>query len=204
MLAPLTRIRDATSKATSGHLSHRIHLKGRTDEFRELADAFDVMLERVEAQVAEGQRFAANASHELRTPLSITRTVLEVARADPDRDATAAFNQLEAVNDRAIALTEALLLFSRAERRVFLSEAVDLSRRRGGHRDAPPPGRAPGHLHLDRRLYHPCVRVPDAHRTDRNEPRPHCHCPQCSGRHSPRYNHTNLLKQRPRPSDIVR
>ncbi|WP_370582509.1 hypothetical protein [Plantibacter sp. VKM Ac-2880] len=108
----------------------------------------------------------------------MTRTVLEVALAAPDRDATAVFNQLEAVNDRAIALAEALLLFSRAERRVFLSEPVDLfPRHRGGHRDAPPPGRAPGHLHLDQRLHHPCVWVPDAHRTDRNEPRPQCHCP---------------------------
>jgi len=65
MLAPLGRITDATRMAATGSLSHRIQLPGRTDEFRELADAFDTMLARVEAHVAEQQRFAANASHEL-------------------------------------------------------------------------------------------------------------------------------------------
>src|SRR4051794_12225690 len=66
MLAPLTRIPDATRLAATGSLSHRIELEGRQDEFRELADSFDTMLARLEAHVAEQQRFAANASHELR------------------------------------------------------------------------------------------------------------------------------------------
>src|SRR5919204_5772128 len=61
MLAPLTRITDATRMAADGSLSHRIQLPGRRDEFRELADAFDTMLARLEAHVAEQQRFAANA-----------------------------------------------------------------------------------------------------------------------------------------------
>ena len=64
MLAPLARITDATRTAATGSLAHRIQLPGRRDEFRELADAFDAMLERLEAHVAEQQRFAANASHE--------------------------------------------------------------------------------------------------------------------------------------------
>ena len=85
MLAPLTRITDATRTATTGSLSHRIRLPGRRDEFRELADAFDAMLARLETQIAEQQRFAANASHELRTPLAITQTLLDVARKDPNR-----------------------------------------------------------------------------------------------------------------------
>ena len=59
MLAPLTRITDATRLAAGGSLSHRILLEGRDDEFRELADAFDAMLARLEAHVAEQQRFAA-------------------------------------------------------------------------------------------------------------------------------------------------
>ena len=49
MLAPLTRITDATRTAATGSLAHRIRLPGRNDEFRELADAFDAMLARLEA-----------------------------------------------------------------------------------------------------------------------------------------------------------
>ncbi|MFE7646624.1 sensor histidine kinase [Streptomyces phaeoluteigriseus] len=127
ILAPLTRIRDATSMATNGSLSHRIRLPGRKDEFRELADAFDTMLARLEAHVAEQQRFAANASHELRTPLAISKALLDVARTDPNSDADEVIDRLHAVNTRAIHLTEALLLLSRANQRSFTREPVDLS-----------------------------------------------------------------------------
>ncbi|MEU9440896.1 HAMP domain-containing sensor histidine kinase [Streptomyces sp. NPDC048304] len=127
MLAPLTRITDATRLATNGSLSHRIRLPGRKDEFRELADAFDAMLARLEAHVAEQKRFAANASHELRTPLAISKALLDVARTDPDRGTGEIIDRLHTVNARAIDLTEALLLLSRAEQRSFTREPVDLS-----------------------------------------------------------------------------
>jgi two-component system sensor histidine kinase VanS len=127
MLAPLTRITDATRMAATGSLSHRIQLEGRGDEFRELADAFDDMVARLEAHVAEQQRFAANASHELRTPLAVTQTLLDVARKDPNRDNGELVDRLRAVNARAIDLTEALLLLSRADQRNFTREDVDLS-----------------------------------------------------------------------------
>jgi len=127
MLAPLTRITDATRLAAAGSLSHRIELEGRQDEFRELADSFDAMLARLEAHVAEQRRFAANASHELRTPLAITQTLLDVARNDPNRDTDKLVDRLHAVNTRAIDLTEALLLLSRADQRSFIPVPVDLS-----------------------------------------------------------------------------
>ncbi len=127
MLAPLTHITDATRMAATGSLSHRIDLEGRQDEFRELADAFDTMLARLEAHIAEQQRFAANASHELRTPLAITQTLLEVARNDPNRDNGELVDRLHDVNTRAIDLTEALLLLSRADQGSFTRERVDLS-----------------------------------------------------------------------------
>jgi two-component system sensor histidine kinase VanS len=127
MLAPLTRITEATRIAATGSLSHRIALEGRQDEFRELADSFDAMLARLEAHIAEQQRFAANASHELRTPLAITQTLLDVARNDLNRDTGELVDRLHAVNVRAIDLTEALLLLSRADQRSFTREHVDLS-----------------------------------------------------------------------------
>jgi len=126
MLAPLTPITDATRMAAKGSLSHRIELDGRQDEFRELADSFDAMLARLEAHVAEQQRFAANASHELRTPLAITQTLLDVARKDLN-GSSELINRLHDVNSRAIDLTEALLLLSRAGQRSFAREPVDLS-----------------------------------------------------------------------------
>jgi two-component system sensor histidine kinase VanS len=127
MLAPLTRITDATRLAATGSLAHRIWLPGRRDEFRELADAFDTMLARLEAHLAEQQRFAANAAHELRTPLAITQALLDVARNDLHRDNRRLLDRLHVVNTRAIDLTEALLLLSRADQRSFARAPVDLS-----------------------------------------------------------------------------
>ena len=127
MLAPLTRITDATRTAGTGSLSHRIALPGRRDEFRDLADAFDDMLARLETHVAEQQRFAANASHELRTPLAITQTLLDVARNDPNRENSELVERLHHLNARAIDLTEALLLLSRFDQKSFTPEHVDLS-----------------------------------------------------------------------------
>src|SRR4029453_19287452 len=127
MLAPLARIADATRTAASGSLAHRIRMEGPKDELRELADAFDAMLARLEAHVAEQQRFAANASHELRTPLAITQTLLDRARNDQNRDTGELVDRLHAVNTRAIDLTEALLLLSRADQRSFTREHGDLS-----------------------------------------------------------------------------
>src|SRR6266516_1546946 len=92
------------------------------------------MLARLEAHVAEQQRFAAeqqrfaaNASHELRTPLAVTQTLLDVARKDANHDHGELVDRLHAVNTRAIDLTEALLLLSRADQRSFTPEQVDLS-----------------------------------------------------------------------------
>ena len=127
MLAPLTRITEATRVAANGALSHRIRLPGRNDELRELADSFDSMLERLETHVAEQRRFAANASHELRTPLATTQALLDVARNDPNRDTSELVARLRVVNTRAIDLTEALLLLSRTDQRSFTREHVDLS-----------------------------------------------------------------------------
>src|SRR5207253_172847 len=84
-------------------------------------------LARLEAHVAEQQRFAANASHELRTPLAIAQTLLDVARKDPNGDTGELVDRLHAVNTRAIDLTEALLLLSRADQRSFPRGHVDLS-----------------------------------------------------------------------------
>ncbi|MFI8101098.1 sensor histidine kinase [Streptomyces sp. NPDC086023] len=127
MLAPLTRITAAARLAGGGSLSHRIRMEGRQDEFRELSDAFDSMLEQLDSHVAEQRRFAANASHELRTPLAISRTLLDVALKDPSRDRDEVLARLRTVNARAIGLTEALLLLSRSDRGGFDREDVDLS-----------------------------------------------------------------------------
>ena len=172
MLAPLTRITDATRMAANGSLSHRIRLPGRRDEFRELADDFDTMLAQLEAHVAEQQRFAANASHELRTPLAITQTLLEAARNDPDRDTDELLDRLHAVNARAIDLTEALLLLSRADQRSFAPRTPrPLPHRGRSHGDASPARRTTRPHDRDLRRHDPHHRLARAPAAAEHEPR---------------------------------
>jgi two-component system sensor histidine kinase VanS len=127
MLSPLDKIADAARLAAKGSLSHRIRLPGKADEFRELSDVFDTMLEKLESHVAEQRRFAANASHELRTPLAISQSLLDLARQDPTLVDREFLDRLHTSSRRAIDLTEALLLLSRGDRALFSREPVDLS-----------------------------------------------------------------------------
>ncbi len=127
VLRPLRAMTATTQQISERNLNERLALSGPRDELKDLADTIDGLLARLEAHVAEQQRFAANASHELRTPLAITQTILDVARRDPERDDGELLERLQAVNARAIDLTEALLLLSRADRGSFIREPVDLS-----------------------------------------------------------------------------
>ena len=128
VLRPIREMTATTRQISERNLSERLDLPGPRDELKDLADTIDGLLGRLEAHVAEQQRFAANASHELRTPLATTQAMLEVARGDPDHsDDGELIERLHAVNTRAIDLTEALLLLSRADQRSFHRESVDLS-----------------------------------------------------------------------------
>ncbi len=134
VLRPLRTMTAKTRQISERNLNERLALSGPSDELKDLADTVDGLLTRLEAHVseqqrraAEQQRFAANASHELRTPLAITQALLEVARKDPSRANGELIDRLYAVNARAIDLTEALLLLSRADQRAFTSEQTDLS-----------------------------------------------------------------------------
>ena len=127
VLRPLRAMTATTRRISERNLNERLGLSGPRDELKDLADTVDGLLARLEAHVAEQQRFAANASHELRTPLALTQTILDLARTDPNRVNGELVDRLHAVNTRAIGLTEALLLLSRADQRTFVREPVDLS-----------------------------------------------------------------------------
>ena len=127
VLRPLRVMTDTTRQISERNLDERLALPGPSDELKDLADTIDGLLDRLQAHLAEQQRFAANASHELRTPLAITQTLLDVARSDPNCDRSELDERLRAVNARAIDLTEALLTLSRADQHSFTPAPVDLS-----------------------------------------------------------------------------
>ncbi|MFI7283801.1 sensor histidine kinase [Micromonospora chersina] len=133
-LQPLHQItgtarRIAAADAGGRGLHERIALRGPRDEVKELADTFDLMLERLDRSFDGQRRFVANASHELRTPLALNRSLLEVAMSRPG--ASAELRQLGetlmAVNERHERLIDGLLTLADSEQQVVDRTPVDLA-----------------------------------------------------------------------------
>jgi len=131
VLRPLSRV-TATARRIArrgeGSLDARARLapQGPHDELYELAATFDEMLDRLDAAFESQRRFTGNASHELRTPLAVSRTLLEVALADPDTppDTVVLAQGLLANNDRSERMIEGLLALSKADQAVLSPGAV--------------------------------------------------------------------------------
>lgn len=133
MLAPVQRITTTARRVAAGNLSDRIRLSGhKTDELKELADTFDEMLGRLERSFAAQQRFAANASHELRTPITTSRTLIQVAMANPAvADIGAVGPKLLDQNRHSEQLINALLNLARANQGLDSAAPVDLTQLAG-------------------------------------------------------------------------
>ncbi|MCU7722955.1 ATP-binding protein [Actinoplanes sp. KI2] len=126
--ATASRIAAAPPDADRG-LHERIALTGPKDEIKELADTFDVMLDRLDHAFDGQRRFIASASHELRTPLTLNRTLLEVALAaeSPSEEVRQLGTTLLAINDRHGRLIDGLLLLAQSDRPVHERSFVDLA-----------------------------------------------------------------------------
>ena len=115
---PLRRMAATAAEVRAGDLSKRIDARGRHDEVRVLADAFDRMLDRLEDAFARQRGFVADASHELRTPLTVIRGQLEVLARQREVTPEDVRHVDEVVRTEVVRmerLVEDLLLLARAD-----------------------------------------------------------------------------------------
>jgi two-component system OmpR family sensor kinase len=129
--APLRRMAQVAARVDAGDLGPRMEIsKGRVDEVKVLAEAFNRMLDRLSEAFASQREFVADASHELRTPLTVIRGQLEVLAAQEDpssADVTRVERLVQAEITRISRLVDDLLVLAQAERTDFLrTEAVDV------------------------------------------------------------------------------
>jgi signal transduction histidine kinase len=134
ILAPLRRVTDvareiSATPSSSRSLDNRIALSRPNDDIKDLADAFDTMIERLENSFDRQHRFVADASHELRTPLSLTRSLVELAMhrnpTSPDLDRLG--TKLLEINTRQVGLINGLLLLAKSDEDLTDRYPVDLA-----------------------------------------------------------------------------
>ncbi len=120
-LRPLQRLSSMIRQVQAETLNQRLGFEGPADEVKELANAFDKMLERLERAFEQQVEFVANAAHELRTPLATLRANLEVIRQDPDATLSD-YREMSAALDRALSrlekIVEDLLLMAKGEKEI--------------------------------------------------------------------------------------
>ncbi|MGW6198694.1 sensor histidine kinase [Kribbella sp. NPDC055110] len=131
VLAPLHQVTDTARRiaASPSALHERIALKGPDDEVKNLADAFDTMVERLDHSFDGQRRFVANASHELRTPLTLGRALVEVAmhRRTASADVKELGESLLTINTRHEQLIEGLLILADSEKQLTTVYPVNLA-----------------------------------------------------------------------------
>jgi two-component system, OmpR family, sensor kinase len=130
--APLRRLAGLAARVDGGDLRPRMPAADASSrEVRILSEAFNHMLDRLEAAFDAQREFVADASHELRTPLTVMQGQLEVLAADPD-PSPEELQRVEALLQDEISrisrLVDDLLLLARSERTDFLrTRPVDLT-----------------------------------------------------------------------------
>lgn len=82
-LKPLRRLADETASMDIRFLSRRIGITHAPSELRELIDAFNAMLDRLEINVKQLSQVSADMAHDLRTPIGILLGQTEVALRQP-------------------------------------------------------------------------------------------------------------------------
>ncbi|GAA3540151.1 ATP-binding protein [Amycolatopsis ultiminotia] len=129
-LRPVRSITAAARRAADEELNTRIRMDGPGDEIKELADAFDHMLTRLERSFAGQRRFIANAAHELKTPVASQRVITEVAIARPSAapGTVALGTELLAGLDRQERVLAGLLALAQNAETVCRNDVVDLAR----------------------------------------------------------------------------
>lgn len=124
-LAPVRRVTQTALAVTATDLHRRVPVSPARDEVGELAEAFNLMIARLESAFEEVRRFTADAAHELRTPLAVIRTGAEVAlKSDgtESRCRRALTDQLAEI-DRLTGLADQLLFLSREDSRSGAEES---------------------------------------------------------------------------------
>lgn len=131
VLQPIGRITAVAREIQATDLSRRIQLRGPDDELKRLADTFDEMLTRLEANAEQQRAFVHDTSHELRNPLAVMAANLDVVMAD-ESASLEDYREMSGVVrrsiDRITTTVEDLLTYARRGVRSGRTDVVELGK----------------------------------------------------------------------------
>ena len=129
-IRPVTRLRNTMESVSQQSLAHRLPADREDREFKDLVEAYNRMLDRLELSFHQATRFSSDAAHELRTPLTILQGQIEQAlRLSSDPTVQVQLSQMLDEAGRLSSITRKLLLLSQADagKLALLRTPVDLA-----------------------------------------------------------------------------
>ena len=115
-MRPVARLRGTLESVNQQSLDRRLPTDREDREFKDLTNAYNRMLERLEVSFRQATRFSADAAHELRTPLTILQGQIEQAmRLSGDQPIQVHLSQMLDEAGRLSSITRKLLLLSQAD-----------------------------------------------------------------------------------------
>jgi signal transduction histidine kinase len=88
VLKPVRWLDEGVREVSQGNLKHRVPVK-RSDELRDLAEAFNDMTDRIRSMLHTKEQLLLDVSHELRSPLTRVKVALEFLPEGKARDSIA-------------------------------------------------------------------------------------------------------------------
>lgn len=130
-LAPVREMTGVARSITASRLDERLPLEALPVELRELASAFNDMLQRLEDSFRRLTEFSSDLAHELRTPIANMKTQTEVALArarTADEYREVLYSNVEEY-DRVARMISDMLFLAKADRGLIVprSEPIDLA-----------------------------------------------------------------------------
>ncbi|MFO1424460.1 MAG: ATP-binding protein [Candidatus Competibacteraceae bacterium] len=116
-LRPIQRLTATVRQVTVQGLDQRIAITEEDQEFAELIQVFNAMLERLERSFLQASRFSADAAHELKTPLAILQGQIEQAIQEAETGSPQQAHLASILDEvrRLATVSRKLLLLSQAD-----------------------------------------------------------------------------------------
>ncbi|NLW12930.1 MAG: HAMP domain-containing histidine kinase [Trueperella sp.] len=119
VMAPLDRLREATTRITEHNFDERIEVQS-TDDLADVSRSFNAMVDRMRAAFSSQNQLLDDAGHELRTPVTILQGHLELMDPHDPQDVQDTRELTLGELDRMRRLTDDLVLLAKTERPDFL------------------------------------------------------------------------------------